>query len=244
MNFVHAERVVAVTGAGRGLGLEITKTLLEEGAIVIANARSDASLLKELAVVHPGRLVVVTADIATDDGARAVIAAAETMGGVEVLVHNAAIARDGLLVSMSSEDFYEVMWVNVGGAFLATKYAVRRMIGRRRGRIIYVSSVVAALGNAGQANYAASKGAIEALARSVAQEYAAQNIRTAVVAPGLLDCGLADAIPAATKEVKLSRLLSGMGRAADVARLISFLATPAGNYINGEVVAANGGLAF
>jgi 3-oxoacyl-[acyl-carrier protein] reductase len=136
------------------------------------------------------------------------------------------------------------MRVNLRGAFLATKHAVRVMIRRRYGRLIYVSSLAAVIGNAGQANYAASKGGLHGLSHAVAQEYSSRGIRSVVLAPGLLDTGLGAALPDPVRARKAERTLLGVGEAASVASTIAFLAGPHADFINAAVVRSDGGVAF
>jgi 3-oxoacyl-[acyl-carrier protein] reductase len=238
------QRVVAVTGAGRGLGLAITRALLERGASVVANYRSSSSPLEELAVSHPHRLTLVQGDIGEESAARRLVDSASAHGHLDALVHNAAVSRDGLLVQMSVEDWDEVFRVNVRGAFLVTKYAARLMLRRRYGRIVYLSSIVASTGNAGQANYAASKAALHGLASSVAQEYADYNIRTTVLAPGIIDGGLAAALPDVIRKQKLERMLSGSVALDEVAAAIGFLVSADADFFNGALLPMDGGRRF
>jgi 3-oxoacyl-[acyl-carrier protein] reductase len=236
--------VVAVTGAGRGLGLDIAAAMLERGAHVIANYRSAAEGLQELDLKFPGRLTLTRGDVGEESAAQALAEAGKAAGGIEVLVHNAGITRDRILMQMSVEEWDEVQRVNLRGAFLTTKVALRQMLCHRHGRIIYLSSIVATMGNAGQANYAASKAGLHGLAATVAQEYAAYNIRSTVLAPGLLDVGLGAAVPDAARRTKLDRTLSGTGSSTQVAATVAFLAGPDAAFVNGAVIAMDGGVRF
>jgi 3-oxoacyl-[acyl-carrier protein] reductase len=237
-------RVVAVTGAGSGLGLLATRALLDQGAQVIANYRSSADALGRLGEEHPGALHALAGDVGEEATAAAIADRARSLGRLDVLVHNAGISRDGPLIQMSPEDWDDVMRVNLRGAFLTTKHALRVMIRRRYGRLIYVSSLVAVVGNAGQANYAASKGGLHGLSNAVAQEYSSRGIRSVVLAPGLLDTGLGAALAPATRARKAERTLLGVGEAASVAGTIAFLAGPEADFINASVVRSDGGIAF
>jgi 3-oxoacyl-[acyl-carrier protein] reductase len=163
---------------------------------------------------------------------------------VDVLVHNAGVTRDGMLLTMTVDDWDEVQRVNLRGAFLSTKAALRQMVRRKKGRIIYISSVVATMGNAGQANYAASKAGLHGLAAAVMQEYGDVGIRTTVLAPGLLDTGLGAAAPQRAREIKLDRTLSGTGCPRQVASTVAFLAGPDAAFFNGAVLAMDGGVRF
>jgi 3-oxoacyl-[acyl-carrier protein] reductase len=239
-----AERVVVVTGAGRGLGLITVRTLLERGAHVVANHRSPSDDLVKLAVQWPDGLSLVPGDIAVEGTAERVIEQARRAGGPDAVVSNAAVTRDGPLVRMPSEDWDEVIRVNLRGAFLITKFALREMIRRRRGTLIYVSSVSAVMGNAGQANYAASKAALDGLSKTVAQEYGTRNIRSVVVAPGLLDTGLGDQLSAQVHAQKAGRSLRDVGSAAGVASTIAFLLGDDAGDLNATTLRLDGGIRY
>ncbi|MFI7504708.1 SDR family oxidoreductase [Streptomyces sp. NPDC049687] len=237
-------RVVLLTGAGRGLGLLTAQTLLDQGAAVVANHRSPSDELERLADKHRDRLRLVPGDAATDETAALLAGEARRFGRLDVLVHNAAITRDQPLVRMPIEDWDEVQRVNLRGAFLTTKYAVKSMMRARYGRIIYVSSVTALTGNAGQAAYTSSKAGLHGLAMTVSQEYASYNIRTATVAPGILDVGLGAAVAGPQKRRMTDRSLLGLGEAGQTAETIAFLASPAADYINATVIRTDGGMRY
>jgi 3-oxoacyl-[acyl-carrier protein] reductase len=237
--------VAAVTGAGRGLGLLITETLLAHGFRVVANHRSPSPELALMEAGAQGRLATVAGDISAEETAEKIAAQAlAQFGGLDAVVNNAARTKDKALISMSPQDWDEVFHTNVRGAFLMTKHALRLMIRRRGGRLIYISSVSAVMGNAGQANYAASKYALHGLSNSVAQEYARYGVRTVVLAPGLIDAGLGAEIPPAVREVKQARSLAGLGAAADLAETVAFLAGPHSRYINATTLRLDGGMAY
>jgi 3-oxoacyl-[acyl-carrier protein] reductase len=237
-------RVVAITGAGRGLGLLTVELLLDRGVTVIANHRSPSADLDLLAGKYGDQLVPVAGDIGAEKTAEAIAAAARELGGLHALVHNAAISRDGALVRMSTADWDEVQRVNLRGGFLATKHALRVMMPKRYGRIVYVSSVSATRGNAGQGNYAASKAGLHGLSMSVAQEYAGHGIRTVVVAPGVLDIGLSAAMKQEIQQMKIDRTLLGLGDSRSTAETIAFLSGAGADFINATVLYADGGLRF
>lgn len=237
-------RVVALTGAGSGLGLLAAEALLEQGAHVVANYRTSVDGLHALRERHPERLELVQGDVGDEASAAAVADAARRRGRLDALIHNAGISRDRPLIQMPAEDWDEVVRVNLRGAFLMTKHALRVMIRRRYGRLIYVSSLSAVMGNSGQANYAASKGGLHGLSQAVAQEYSSRGIRSVVLAPGLLDVGLGAALPAEVRERKAARTLLGVGDAASVARTLAFLAGPDADFINAAVIRSDGGIAF
>lgn len=245
MNAEVEAPVAAVTGAGRGLGLLIAEMLLARGFRVVANHRSPSKELAALEDESAGRLATVCGDIGAEQTAKDVAAlAAARFGGLDVVVNNAAHTRDKALIAMSPRDWDEVFDTNVRGAFLMTKHALRLMIRRRGGRLIYLSSVSAVMGNAGQANYAASKYALHGLSNAVAQEYARYGVRTVVLAPGLLDTGLGAEIPPSVHETKRLRSLAGVGSAADVAETVAFLAGPHSRYINATALRIDGGMAY
>jgi 3-oxoacyl-[acyl-carrier protein] reductase len=237
-----AGRVVALTGASRNLGLAITEALVDQGAMVVANFTRESEGMSALCERFPGQISPVMGDIGAEETAAAIAAAARALGRYDVLIHNAGIAKDAALVRMAVEDWDEVVRVNLRGAFLASKHALRPMMRQRYGRIIYISSVAAVLGNAGQASYSASKAGLHGLALTVSQEYADYGIRTAVVAPGLLDVGLGSAVPPKIREDKLSKTLLGAASSDEVVQTVAFLAGPYGDFINGDVIRLDGGV--
>ncbi|GGK86654.1 SDR family oxidoreductase [Mangrovihabitans endophyticus] len=238
-----AGRVVALTGAGRGLGLQIAGTLLDRGARVVANYRTPSPDLDQLAEKHP-ELVLHQGDIAVEETAADLVATARGLGRLDALIHNAGIARDQLLVRMPVEDWDEVHRVNLRGAFLLSKYAVRVMMRQRYGRIVYLSSGAAILGNAGQAAYAASKAGLHGLSATVAQEYRGYGVRTVVLAPGLLDTGLGEALDPRIVREKAERSMLGIGSGERIAATAAFLASADADYINAVVIRADGGLVY
>lgn len=238
------DHVVAVAGGGGGLGLMTVRALLEQGACVVANYRTSGQSLAELKERYPDRLHPVPGDVSDEATAVSLADRARELGHLDALVYNAGISRDGPLISMPVDDWEAVLSVNLLGAFLCTKHALRAMIRRRQGRIIYVSSLAAVVGNAGQANYAASKGALHGLSNAVAQEYSSRGIRSVVVAPGLLDTGIATKLPPHLHAVKAERQLFGAVEAASIASTIAFLASPQAHCINATVIQADGGIKY
>ena len=170
-------------------------------------------------------------------------AAVERFGRIDVLVNNAGVTRDGLLVRMSEEDFDRVVDTNLKGAFLCCRAAAKRMMRRRYGRIVNLSSVVGLRGNAGQANYAASKAGLIGLTKSLAKELATRNVTVNAVAPGFITTDMTDAIPEKAREVLLSRIpLADLGKPEDIANAATFLASDEARYITGQVLVVDGGM--
>jgi 3-oxoacyl-[acyl-carrier protein] reductase len=228
-------RSVLVTGGNRGIGLAIARRLAAGGDAVTVTSRSGAEV--------PG-LAVAACDVRDPAAVEAAFAAAEAAHGpVEVLVANAGITRDQLLALMSEDDFGAVLDTNLTGAYRVAKRAVRPMIRLRRGRIIFISSVVAMLGSGGQANYAASKAGLIGLARSLARELATRNITVNVVAPGFVDTDMTAELADDRKTAILAGVpLGRLGSADEVAAAVAFLASPDAAYITGAVIPVDGGL--
>jgi 3-oxoacyl-[acyl-carrier protein] reductase len=238
-------RVVIVTGAGSGLGWHITQALLAQGDTVIANYATSGDLLNSrVTEVGADRLVPVKGSIADESTSEELAAEAAQLGGPQAVIHNASITRDGLLVKMSLQDWQAVQDVNLAGAFLLSKHAVRKMLRHRVGRLVYISSISAVMGNAGQANYAASKSGLDGLARSVAQEYASRGISACVLAAGLIDVGMGARLTPQIQAAKLAKILGGGAKPEEIAAIAAFLASDAARYINATVVHANGGIDF
>lgn len=238
------ERVVAVTGGGRGIGLAITERLLAGGYRVVVNVHRTPALPDGLMNKYSNRIAVVPGDIGVERTSAEIVAASQELGGLHAVVHSAGICRDHLLVTMDKDDWDDVIRVNLGGAFLITKHALKVMIRKRYGRIVYVSSVAALMGIAGQTSYAASKAGIEGLSRSVSQEYARFGVRTVALAPGMVDGGLGARLPEQARKERQDHQLLGEAAIADVASAVVFLAGPAADNINGTVVHMNGGVRF
>jgi len=228
-------RSVLVTGGNRGIGLAIARRLAAGGDQVMVTSRSGDPV--------PG-LSVVRCDVTDAASVDAAFAQAEAEHGpVEVLVSNAGITRDQLLALMKEEDFAGVVDTNLTGAYRVAKRAVRGMMRQRRGRLIFLSSVVGLLGSPGQANYAASKAGLVGLARSLARELAPRNITANVVAPGFVDTDMTAALPEERKkDIVASIPLARYATADEVAGVVAFLASEDGGYITGAVIPVDGGL--
>jgi len=228
-------RSVLVTGGNRGIGLEIARTFLAAGDSVAITQRSGEA---------PDGMFSVKADVTQPESLDAAFAAVEEhQGMVEVLVANAGMTRDTLLLRMSDDDFTEVLDTNLAGSFRVAKRAAKGMLRLKRGRLIFISSVVGLSGSAGQTNYAASKSGLVGFARSAARELGSRGITANVVAPGFVDTDMTAALSDERKEQILSQV--PLGRYAspqEVAGVVAFLASDAAAYITGAVIPVDGGL--
>lgn len=244
--FSLREKVALVTGASQGIGRETALALAEAGARVAAAARSEpklADLVQEIAA-KGGEALAVTMDVANAEhvkaGFRRVL---DRFGRLDILVNNAAITRDALALRMKQEDWDAVIRTNLTGAHLCIQQALAAMLRQRSGRIINLTSVVAQSGNAGQANYVASKAGLIGLTKAIAIEVASRNITVNAVAPGFIDTPMTDALGDKVKEELRTRIpLGRMGTARDVAAAIVFLASDEAAYITGHVLDVNGGM--
>lgn len=228
-------RSVLVTGGNRGIGLGIAQQLAAAGHRVAVTHNSSSA---------PDELFAVKCNVADRSSVEdAVAAAADENGPIEVLVHAAGIVRDGLMLRMSEHDWDDVIDTNLRGAWATSRTVLPAMAKGRYGRLLYVSSVVGAVGSAGQANYAASKAGLVGLARSVAREYAARGVTANVIAPGLVDTAMSDALTDAQRADIVSRTpMKRIGAVEEVAAVAAFLVSDAASYVTGAVVPVDGGL--
>jgi 3-oxoacyl-[acyl-carrier protein] reductase len=237
-------QVAIVTGASRGIGLAIAKRLAEEGARVAAISRSQSSAEQAVAAIGTDRAKGYGVDVAETKAVAAVCGLILTdFGRVDVLVNNAGLTRDGLAMRMSEEDWDTVLDANLKGAFNFIQGVMRPMIKQRSGRIINISSVSGLTGNAGQANYAASKAGLLGLTKSLARELASRNITVNAVAPGFITTDMTDVLPEATKNAVLPSIPMGkFGEPADIAAAVAFLAGSEAKYITGQCLTVDGGM--
>ena len=238
-------RVALVTGASRGIGRAIATRLAAQGAKVVAAARGDnAREAADAIVAAGGAAEPLTLDVTESEAIDAAVSGmVERHGRVDILVNNAGITRDQLMLRLKRGDWDAVLATNLTSAFTLTQAVLKPMIRQRAGRIICISSVVGQSGNAGQANYAASKAGLIGFAKSVALEVASRNITVNVVAPGMIETDMTRAIADKAREEWESRIpLKRLGTPDDVAAAVCFLASDEASYITGQVLAVNGGM--
>lgn len=240
------DKIAVVTGASRGIGKSIALALAAQGATIVAvdmdQAATDA-VVAELTAGGAKALGVVGNVTVTQDVERMIEAAVEAFGRVDILVNNAGITRDGLLVRMKDEDWDAVLTVNLKGAFLCTRAASKVMAKQRYGRIINIASIVGQMGNAGQANYCASKAGLIGLTKSNARELAKRSVTVNAVAPGFIATAMTDALSDKVKADLAAQIpMERLGSADDIANAVVFLAGTQSGYITGQVIGVNGGM--
>ncbi|PKB64362.1 MAG: 3-oxoacyl-[acyl-carrier-protein] reductase [SAR202 cluster bacterium Io17-Chloro-G2] len=240
-------QVALVTGASRGIGAVIACRLAQAGIRVGVNFHSSEKAARQVVndiIATGGEALLIEGDVSLEEPAAAVVKQAfDRWGRIDILVNNAGIHRDRLLVRMGSDDWDQVMDVNLKGAFLCTKYVMPHLIRQRAGRIVNISSVVGLSGNPGQANYAAAKAGLIGFTKSVAREVASRNITVNALAPGYITTGMVEDLPEETQKQILSRIPMGrFGAAEDVAQAVQFLCSEGAGYITGQVLTIDGGL--
>lgn len=239
-------KVALVTGASRGIGRSISLALAAEGAKIVA---ADVDLAATEAMVaelkqQGAEAVAVQGNVTlSEDAEKMVEAAVAAFGRLDILVNNAGITRDGLLIRMKEEEWDAVLSVNLKGAFLCTRAASKVMTKQRYGRVINIASVVGQMGNAGQANYCASKAGLIGLTKSNARELAKRNITVNAVAPGFIATAMTDALPEKVRDELTAQIpLERLGSPDDIANAVVFLASEKSGYVTGQVLAVNGGM--
>ena len=238
-----AGEIALVTGASRGIGAAIAEALAIAGATVVGTATSQAGAdgISE-AMGSRGRGIVL--NVSDDESVQAAVKDVQGKeGSPTILVNNAGITRDNLLMRMKQDEWDEVVATNLTGSFRMSKACLRGMMKAKKGRIINIASVIAVMGNAGQSNYAATKSGIIGFSKSLAREIGSRNITVNVVAPGFIDTDMTQVLPEEQREAMLSQVpLGRLGDGADIANAVVFLASEAGQYITGETLHVNGGM--
>ena len=236
--------IALVTGASRGIGAAIADTLAARGATVVGTATSEAGADAISARLAPhggaGRVLNVTEAGAIEGLVDAIV---KEFGPVSILVNNAGITRDNLLMRMKDEDWQAILDTNLSSVFRASKAVMRGMVKARRGRIVNIASVIGVTGNAGQANYAAAKAGIIAFGKSLAKEIGSRGVTVNTVAPGFIETDMTKDLPEVAKEAMLRQIaLERLGSPQEIAEAVAFLASPAAAYITGETLHVNGGM--
>jgi len=239
-------RVAIVTGSGQGIGREIALTLAEHGAIVVIsdiNATTANEVAAEI-VAKNGKGMAITVDVTVQEEVASLVdQTVSSFSQIDILVNNAGIARDTLLMRMSSTDWDQVLATNLKGAFLCTQAVMRHMIRQRWGRIINIASVVGLIGNSGQANYAAAKAGLIGLTKTTAREVAARGVTANAIAPGFIDTEMTRKLSDNAKQEFLRQIPLGYaGLPKDVADAVAFLASEEARYITGHVLNVDGGM--
>ncbi len=240
-------KVAVITGAGRGIGRAIALQFAQYGAKVVVNYRNSIAQVEELLAqikAAGGQAIAVQADISKEEEAKKLIG--ETLkqyGRLDVLVNNAGITKDNLMMKMTEQEFDSVLDINLKGTFFCMKHASVIMLKQRSGKIVNISSVVGLAGNSGQINYSASKAGVIGMVKSAARELASRGITVNAVAPGFIETDMTDALPDKTREATVATIpLKRYGKAEEVANAVSFLASDAANYITGQVIQVDGGM--
>ena len=236
--------IALVTGASRGIGAAIADTLAAQGATVVGTATSEpgANAIAERLKAHGGHGRVL--DVAQPGAIEALVdEVGGSVGAISILVNNAGITRDNLLMRMKDEDWQAILDTNLTSVYRSAKAVMRGMMKARKGRIINIASVIGVTGNAGQTNYAAAKAGIIAFSKSLAKEIGSRGVTVNVVAPGFIATDMTASLPEDAKDALLSQIALGrLGEAADIANAVAFLAGPGAAYITGETLHVNGGM--
>ena len=244
---MNNQKVAIVTGATGGIGKAIVKKLATSGYALAINYRSDeatANTLVKMVEENGGTALAYQADVSDFETSKAfVMSVLEDLGSIDLLVNNAGITKDQLMLRMKENDFDTVMNVNLKGAWNMCKHVTRPMFKQKSGRIVNITSVIGEMGNAGQANYAASKAGMIGLTKSLAKEYGKKNITVNAVSPGFIETKMTESLDEAFKETYLKTIPLGRGGTpGEVAELVEFLASEKARYITGQVIGINGGM--
>lgn len=239
--------VAVVTGSSGGIGSAIVKKLAAEGYRVVVNYHSNKAPADEVAEAikaQGGTAITVSADVASSEGAEKLIdTTIQEYGQIDVLVNNAGINRDQLMLRMSDEDWQHIVYTNLNAAFFCSRAALKHMVRKRFGRIITISSVVGLGGNAGQAHYATAKAGLLGLSASIAREYGVRGITSNVIAPGFIKTNMTNSLnEKQTKKLLENIALGRLGEPEDIAPVVAFLASPAANYITAQCIRVDGGM--
>ena len=246
---MQSGKVAVITGAGRGIGRAIASMLAEDGYQVVVNYRNSVSQVEELISTireAGGEAIAVQADVSVEAEAKKLLEEAiKQFGRIDVLVNNAGITKDNLVMRMSEEDFDKVIDINLKGTFFCMKHASSIMLRQKSGKIINISSVVGLNGNVGQANYAASKAGVIGMTKSVARELAPRGITVNAVAPGFIETDMTEKLQDKYKEAMIASIpMKRFGAVEEIAGVVKFLASETANYITGQVLVVDGGLAM
>jgi len=241
-------KTAVVTGASRGIGRAIAAGLAQQGANIVFSDIVDEEKAQEtidLCKKHTENVLYIRGDVSNSDDVKSLMDTAnKTFGSLDILVCNAGITRDNLAVLMKEQDFDDVISTNLKGTFLCAKFASKIMMRQKYGRIICISSIVGVRGNAGQANYSASKAGVIGITKSLAKELAVKNITANAIAPGFIQTDMTDAMPEKAREDMISAIpAKRLGTGEDIADAVAFLASDAASYITGQVLCVDGGLA-
>ena len=244
-----SKKIALVTGGSRGIGREIALGLAKEGMDVAISYTSNEEMandvLKEIKEYEVDAISVKANVSIEEDVKNLVKEVEEELGKIDVLVNNAGITKDNLLIKMSDQDFSDVLDVNLKGVFLCTKAVARSMMKKRYGKIINISSIVGVGGNAGQGNYAASKAGVIGFTKSIAKELGSRGIRVNAIAPGFIDTQMTDVLKEDVKEKMLNSIsLKEFGKPSDISNLVNFLVSDKSDYITGEVIKIDGGMSI
>lgn len=242
-------KIALVTGGSRGIGREIALGLSREGANIAITYNSNS--VKALEVVEElkqngVKAIAILGNVSIEEDVAAIIKTVEQeLGSIDILVNNAGITKDNLIIRMSTQDWMDVMDVNLKGVFLCTKAVARGMMKKRYGKIINISSVVGITGNAGQSNYSASKAGVIGFTKSMAKELSSRGIRVNAIAPGFIQTDMTDILNDDIKQEMLKNIpLNYFGTPKDISNLVNFLASEASDYITGQVIKVDGGMAI